>query len=332
MFNLTNSFEITLDEIFKKVNELDLWKYYCKNFEEIDKSFCSELYDDRNPGCRIFYSNNNKLLYKDFGDEGKMYGVFDYIQIKYNCTFKEALRIVANDFNILKSNVILNTDNKELKLEEKFLFKPKSTIRILPQPFNYIDYKYWEQYGIPLKLLEEYNVYACKEVYLYKKDRIITFTYHKSNPIYAYKFITDGKVSYKIYFPLADKKHKWLFSGGSADDIEGYDQLNHFGDKLILTKSLKDCMVYRLCGYNAISLQGETNKLSSELVNKLYKRYDKIIVNYDNDAEGIRGSLRLKEQYNFDYFFIDEFKDISDYCKNYGLEKTKEMIKIKLNE
>jgi hypothetical protein len=170
-------------------------------------------------------------------------------------------------------------------------------------------------------------------VFLYKNDKIISFKYTKDNPIYAYKFINNGNISYKIYFPLRpDKKRKWLFSGGSQDDIEGYDQLNHFSDILILTKSLKDVMVYRLLGYNAISLQGEANKLSSELVNKLYKRFDNIIVNYDNDNEGIKGSVRLNKQYSFKYFFIDEEKDISDYCKKYGLEKTKEMIKNKLND
>ena len=58
---------------------------------------------------------------------------------------------------------------------------------------------------------------------------------------------------------FTEEEMQWLFNGGSAKDIEGYDQLSLNGDTLILTKSLKDCMCYRLLGYDAISLQGETN-------------------------------------------------------------------------
>jgi len=334
MFKLTDAYkELTVDFILSKVSEYELWRYYCTNFEKIDKPFCSDLYDDKNPGCRIFYANTNRLLYKDFGNEGVTYNVFEYIQVKYMCNFKQCLEIIAKDFGLRESAVILNKESKKIILDEIPKVKQKSRIEIVPRPFKIIDYNYWNQYYIPLKMLREYDVFACKHVYLYKNDDLIIFNENSNNPMYAYRFTNNGSYSYKIYKPYeANKDYKWLFSGGSQEDIEGYDQLNLHGDKLILTKSLKDVMVYRLCGYNAISLQGETNKLSSELVNKLFKRFNEIIVNYDNDAEGIKGSTRLNQQYGFKYFYVDEFKDISDYCKHYGLEKTKELIKNKLNE
>ena len=172
-----------------------------------------------------------------------------------------------------------------------------------------------------------------QKVFLYTKNREfpIEFSYKESNPIYAYKFIKPGgEISYKIYFPLADKKYKWLFSGGSSDDIEGYDQLPWLGDILILTKSLKDCMCYNLIGYPAISLQGEANKLEYEFLNKLYKRFNKIIVNYDNDEQGIKSTNSLVRKYNLDYFYIDDAKDLSDYLVNNSLEDAKIIINNKI--
>jgi hypothetical protein len=332
MFDLKEAYSnITLEDIYNKVSDYQLWKYYCKNFEELDKSFKSEFYTDSNPGCRIYTSTNNKLRYKDFGT-GENYSVIEYIQKKYNCTFKECLNIISNDFNISNNQITINKQQPLIQLEETIINRPKAKINILPKPFTLIDYNYWNQYKIPLTLLEEYNVYSCKYVALIKGDKIINFESTNSNPIYAYRFCNDGEYTYKIYFPYADKKHKWLFSGGSSKDIEGYDQLNLHGNILILTKSLKDCMCYRLLGYDAISLQGETNKLEQSFVDKLLKRFDNILVNYDNDEEGIKGAKRLNIQFGFKYFFIDGAKDLSDYIKLNGLNNAKQQIDDKIKD
>lgn len=333
MFDLRDAYQnVDINFILNTVSEYDIWKKYCNNFEELDKPFLSELYNDRNPACRIKHNKFNKLIYKDFGT-GDTYSCFDYIQIKYGCNFKESLIIIYNDFKLgsikmdILPQLVLNNAPEVVKTLQK------SFIEIIPQSFNLTDYNYWSQYNIPLILLEDYDVFSCRIVYLHTKDgRTITFNYRDDNPIYAYRFCNEGKYSYKIYFPLSkDKKHKWLFSGGSSTDIEGYDNLPLHDDLLILTKSLKDCIIYHMLGYPAISLQGETNKLSYDFVQKLLKRFNKIIVNYDNDDEGIRGSKRLNQQYGFDYFFIDGEKDISDFVKSYGLEQAKIMINEKIN-
>lgn len=326
MFDLRDAYSnITLEDIFSKLSELDLWKHYCHNFENIDRSFKSELYNDKNPSCRVYCSASGSLRYKDFGT-GDNLSVIEYIQKKYNCTFKECLNIIANDFNLSHGQLFANRQQKIVQLDETITVRPKTRIEIEPQPFTMVDFNYWSQYKIPLTLLEEYNVFSCKSVKLYKGNKIITYTYTNQNPIYAYRFCNDGEYSYKIYFPYADKKYKWLFNGGSSKDIEGYDQLSFHGDILILTKSLKDCMCYRLLGYDAISLQGEANKLEYDFVQKLYKRFDRIIVNYDNDDQGKTGSKRLANQYGLKYFYIDEAKDLSDFIKDNNLQIAKQLI------
>lgn len=328
MYKLSSYKEITLEEIYNNISEEQLWRTYCHNFKKIDESFLSELYNDTNPSCRIYYNNKGTLLYKDFGT-GESYGIINYIQAKYKCTFLEALNIIACDFNLRKSNVILNKPIKQI--EETLVFKPKSKIQIEIKPWSIVDSNYWKQYYIPLELLDLYNVNACSRIYLHKSDKTVTFYYSDINPMYSYKFIDDGNIYYKIYWPLhKEKKYKWLFSG-TKNCIEGYDQLNWLNDILILTKSLKDVMVYRLLGIDAISLQGEANRVDKDTIDMLLKRFKTIIVNYDNDKEGIKGTQRITSQFGFKSFYIDDYKDISDYIKANGLDKTKEMINNKLN-
>jgi hypothetical protein len=331
MFNADNvKIDLRIADIVCHVSEYDIFKRYCSGFEELNKSFCSEFYTDTRPSCRITQNANNKLNYVDYGN-GDALGCFDYVMKKYCCNLVEALNIIANDFGILK---IKTVDKPQFILGENSNIKPKvrpkSTITINPREWSDIDIQYWGAYYISIPILNEYNVIPCQNVYLHKGDRTIVFTHSDDNPIYAYRFESEGKYSYKIYFPLAkDKSRKWLFSGGLSTDIEGYDQLELSGEKLILTKSLKDCMVYRVLGYNAISLQGEANRLDRDLVYKLLKRFDKIIINYDNDEQGIKSSDRLKRQYGFDSFIIPVetgFKDLSDYIKVNGLRSAEKLL------
>lgn len=335
MFNFDDAeIDVTKEEILSKVSQLDIFKKYCKNFEELDKSFKSEFYYDTNPSCRIYINQNNSPCYKDFGT-GEFYDCFSYVQKKFSVNFHESLRIIATDFNINQLKISFNPQFRSLlmlndPIDVKPYPKAKSKIEIYPQNYSLTDYNYWSQYKIPFQLLEDYDVFACKYVYLYKADKTTIFEYKKSNPIYGYRFTNDGKYSYKIYFPLAEKKYKWLFSGGSANDIEGYDQLDFHGDTLILTKSLKDCMCYRLFGINAISLQGEANKVPEGLFDKLLKRYNTIIVNYDNDEQGIKSAKALCQKYNLESFVFDKAKDLSDLIKEHGIDEAINQLEEKL--
>jgi hypothetical protein len=326
---------ISIDEIYSHISEYDIFKRYCPHFKEIDKPFLSEFYNDKNAACRIYQSKSNRLYYKDYGN-GDNFGCFEYIMFKYSCSFKEAINIVANDFNLFRgiatSSTILLGKEKEIKV-----VKPrfKSSITIHTRNWDLIDYEYWGKYGIDFGLLESYDVFPVKYVYLHKQDKTIVFNHYKANPIYAYRFTNDGKYSYKIYKPLSpDKKYKWLFSGGVKDNIEGFDQLPLHGDILILNKSLKDVMCTHLCGYPSISLQGEANILEQELVNKLLKRFNKIIVLYDNDSQGLKSAKVISDKYGFKSIIIPleyNSKDLSDLVVKIGLKEAKNVLNKLIN-
>ena len=336
MFSANNIIpDVDVKEIFEVCSEYDIFKKYCKNFDEINKPFCSDLYNDSNPDCRIFQTKDNTLLYKDFGEPSHCFNCFSYIMHKYNYTFKEAINVVCLDFGIIKNktsispNFIIGIEKTTIKPK----FKP--VISIVSRQWNLTDYKYWfKQYGITFEWLDSYEVIPCEYVYLTKETGTIAYKSTLTNPIYAYRFELNGKYVYKIYRPLAEKKDKWLFSG-DADCIEGYDQLPLFDDLLIITKSLKDVISCRLLGYSAISLQGESNKLKKELYNKLIKRFDKIVIFYDNDEAGIKAAANLCEIYNLKSIMIPleyDSKDISALISKVGSDNAKEILKTLLND
>lgn len=316
---------ITRQHILSVITEYDIYRYYIGKDLEIGKLIQSPFRKDTNPSFNIFYASNGNLLFKDFGSDCG--DCIKFVEKLFNCDRLTALKRIARDFNL--SSLLLSDDNYRAVQEAKSKIvteRKKKILTIVPQAYTPQDIKFWNKYGIGIDILHEYNVLSARAVYM-DGERIKS--YKKDSPVYAYRFTNGNEISYKIYSPYAEGRYKWLFNG-TAEDIEGYDQLPHLGDILILTKSLKDAMVYHVLGYAAISLQGEGNKFDYDLYQKLSKRFETIIVNYDNDEPGIKYSNKVCSQYDLPYFFIEGEKDISDFVKVYGLEAASQFVNEKI--
>ncbi len=194
---------IGVDDIFSKISEYDIFKSYCPHFKELNVAFLSEFYDDKNPDCYISQDNNNHLFYKDFGEKEHRFSCVYYVMFKYSITFKEALLVISNDFNLskidsnIRPNFLLGKD-----YESKVLIpRIKPIITIAVRNWDNIDYNYWSKYGIELSMLDKYDVFPCSHVYLHKGEKTIIFNSTKDNPIYAYRFEYEGKYRYKGYKP-----------------------------------------------------------------------------------------------------------------------------------
>lgn len=102
------------------------------------------------------------------------------------------------------------------------------------------------------------------------------------------------------------------------------------GDILVITKSLKDVMVLYELGITAIAPNSENLFVTDLQYNKLSEKFKNIIVLYDNDLAGINGMRKIKHQYpKVKAIYIPrkyEAKDISDFYKKYGKDKTLELI------
>lgn len=319
---------LSKEYILKRISEEDIFKKYCNNFIALNLSFKSDLYNDSNPSCRI-YMTRKGLRYHDFGN-GAHYDCFEYVKTKYNLSFNETLRVISSDFklgynvNNIPNKLLLN--NSDITYSDPSYELPRTKIFIEPQQWTLADYKYWNQYKIPFEVLINYNVFSCKWVIVNNQ----LLEYKPTNPIYAYAFIDDGQFYYKIYRPLAIKKDKWRWNG-KAHILEGYDQLPLFGDLLIITKSLKDVIVLHMMGYNAISLQGEHNRLTKREYNKLTTRFNTIISLYDNDDAGKKGALYLENTYGIKANFLISAKDPSDLIKLKGINYAKRELKKIIN-
>lgn len=318
------SISISLQDIISRVTEEEIFRKYCHPFEIIGERFLSELRIESNPSCRIYRSDNGSIRYKDFAT-GENYNCWGYIMAKYKCNYSESLNIVANDFNIKSMPILVKPEI--IVANDHFKIKEKSIIEVVSQPFSFTDYDYWEQYGISVGTLQLYNVFAAKYTYLIKGDNRYRFDYTKRKPRYVYIF----NDAVKAYSPYGSKVEKWMYSG-DLKNIEGLDQLDESGDLLIITKSLKDVMVYHELDINAISLPSESSRLTINTLANLKASFKRIVINMDNDTQGVISTNKIVAEYGLESFYIDNTKDLSDYVKEFGIDNAREMINNKINE
>jgi len=101
------------------------------------------------------------------------------------------------------------------------------------------------------------------------------------------------------------------------------------GEFVVITKSMKDTMLLYELGVPACAPNSETVFLSDDRLSQLQKRFDRIVVFYDNDEAGIKAMNKIKKLHP-ELFFVMlpryKSKDISDFYKKYGLIKTIDLI------
>lgn len=197
------------------------------------------------------------------------------------------------------------------------------------------DFEYFHKLGISEKTLKKYGVHTARAIYV---EEDLYWRSTEKNPIFVYQFPSG---TFKVYRPLSkDSTKKWK-SNCTIKDIQGYYQLPTSSKLLIITSSMKDVMVLRELGYNAIAFnsegiptKGENGKFVAETIEHLKERFDNVVLFLDNDAAGKAYSIKLSKHYGIPYILIpdNEPKDISDYLSKYGRRKTKRMFNKQLKK
>jgi len=313
---------LRINDILNKVNEKDIYEFYLKESVNIDKPIRCCFHDDKTPSLRFYKNKYGELNHKCFGC-GKQGSVFNFVKDLYNLNLPKAIDLISNDFKIDNNNI--QAIRSKINIVEREILKTQ----IIPtyQSFTKIDYKYWNEFYIPLDLLYNYGGRSCKYIDIITKrgEHIRWGEYYNINPIYSYEL--DGH--YKIYRPLNySKSGKWV-SNTDSFDIQGLKQLPSKGELLIITKSMKDVLVLKVLGYNAIAPGGEGMRIPDKIIYYLYSCFDNIIVFYDNDKEGLKYGNKLATELNTSNIIIPlEYnqKDISDFTKFYTLEESKKLM------
>ncbi len=322
---------ITKEEILSKVSEYDIWKMYCENFKELNVPFKSSLYQDNNPGCRIYQKPDSRLCYKDFGT-GENYDCFSYIQRKYNLTFQEALNVVGGDIGLKPSQIdfkpqfLIGKENTS-KQQEKW------SIDVILRTWKIYDYNYWHRYNLSFDDVERGGFFPISHCYMSKSDKTIVFKDDKSNPMYASKefhWKTKEFIGYKIYRPLnSNKSYRFISPSGVGNSIIGWEELPEKHDCLIWSKARKDVILYNQIGYYAISAQSENSFLPEDAVNELITRFSNIYIQLDNDNSGKKASENLQNRYKFRILYISEYtklKDLGQMSIHLGLKESYNII------
>lgn len=323
---------ITKELILKELDDYTIFRHYCGEFE-IHRAFISPLRKENSPSFGIFLGENNELCFNDFklggGDFVKL------VELLFGLTYFEALSKIAYDFNLENDYACkplrINKGKKEIKRydkEEALSKVSKFRLGKKARSWKIADFKFWKQFGITYVTLKKFNVQPVE--YLFINDKII------STDKYAYCFIEqkDNAETYKIYQPL-NKDFKWI--NNHNDSVwQGWTQLPKTGEKLIITKSLKDVMsIYECTGIPAISLQAENVKPKEKIIEELKSRFENIYILYDNDFDsdvnwGRQFSTKLAAKLNLPRIEIKSIlksKDFSDLVKKHGVKVAKEQLR-----
>ena len=330
---------VSRDGILSKISDEQIFKEYIGEFK-LNKAMCSPIRKDNVPSFGLFYSTHHqKLMFKDHAT-GAFGDAFDIVRHIYGLTLYQACIKINIDFNLGfrcpdsnkgKYVPVLKVAKRNIELTGD------RALGVKFRKWKHCDQRYWnEKYDITEKQLKYYNIFPIDKVFLGKD---VVWSHMDNNPIYAYIFYKDGKYTYKCYRPLeTDKRYKWM-SSTNRTVLQGWDQLPKTGDTLILTKSLKDVVVYRTLGFYALSCQNELGMIKDTVIEELRSRFKKIVINNDFDYAGVTGTNLMKKAYGLPYFFLQDFKtrsngykDISDYKEWNSKDKSISFIKTKLEK
>ncbi len=289
--------------------------------------FKSPFSNDSTPSFKIKFSNSFKLTWKCFST-GKGGDLVDLVSELYNLSFKDSLNKIVYDYSKFSSNnkrSSIYSNFKSSNINTNYDYSKIEVILFDKFPKSFIDY--WKSFYIDEKLLELYDIKPAKEVWI--NDRLYS-VYRDENIVIRY--LVNQK--YKIYKPLeVDKKYKWRTTFDSKC-IFGFKQLDYSLDTIIISKSSKDVLVWRLLGYNAITLPTEASRLWKELVEWLYSKFKYVISVLDNDIAGIRAMESYKTDWGIPYIILPDLgeenqcKDLAEIIYSIGDFFTKSLINV----
>lgn len=317
--------KITKELILSRFSEEQLMEYYL-HIPVKKGLFRSPLRRDKQPTCSFYRNKSGTLIFKDFAT-GQHLNIFDVVQSIFRCDYFESLRIIANDFGIVRDNALHKNPGKINLNPIKIKDKEISKIQIEVQKFTDSELKWWGKYGISKDILKRFDVYSCKHVFL--NDQLFAES-QQHCPIFGYygkKY--QGLELWRCYFP---KRTSFRFiTNWPSKKIQGYDQLPKKGKLLVITKSMKDSMCLYSCGITACAPNSENLFIPDKVLEDLKNRFENIVVLYDNDRPGLYNMAKIRKEHpELTYVFIPKrygSKDISDFYKDHGRKETLNLIK-----
>ena len=313
---------ITKDFILSKVNQESIMQYYTGTDVNSKKLFLSPLRVDNHVTCSIYKSKSGILYLHDFATNEHI-DCWNLVMRLYNVNYFDALRIIAQDFNLIIGDFAKTSSPK---IVQSLKETESSEIQVQIKDFSEKELNWWKEFGISKRTLKKYHVYSIYHVFL---NGELKFTSSSKCPIFGYYFGKDKnhKDKWKIYFPTRDSFR--FLNNINKKILQGYKQLPKTGDLLVCTKSMKDVMAMYEFGIPAVATNSETLFINDKQLEEFKKRFKHILVLYDNDRPGKYNMSKIRrEHFELNYYFLPNTlgKDFTDTIKLVGKEKMKELV------
>lgn len=312
--NLSKINEISID-LISSISKEAIVRFYFGEFQ-IKKKYKSPLRDDKSPSFNWYYSKNNNNLYCKDLSTGEILDPINFVMRLYNLNYYGAIRKIAIDFGILNSIGIQYSKLKPILEYKPEIDESETSIKFIYGKFTNLDLEYWKQWEGSEERLKKFNIYSVQKVWI--DGYSVKFEPNELRYIF-YNPKTDKS---KLYRPFASKTDKWRNNCSGLKDILGYYQadIKNTNPKLILTKAMKEIVLYDAYDIKAISHHSENGFFIPDFIRHLKKYCETITTIYDNDASGIKGMQKVQELYQIPYIIPPEEKNITDW---YTINKEK---------
>jgi DNA primase len=313
---------ISTKNLVSGINDVpDYWifEHYCNLNEKLTgqdikiKSLFNPT--ERTPSFVVFNTNGG-YLYKDFSS-GNGGSPVKMVMELYGLDYGAAVNKIVKDYR-----EYLNTGTTDDIRTFKKMAKYK-IVDFAKRSWTKGDAKFWTQFGIDSDTLSHYNVYPVGDYTMEKEEDgdVKRLSITGSN-LYAYTRI-DGTV-YKMYQPM-NTDYKFL---KAKNYIQGTDQLKFEKPNLIICSSLKDIMSLSKFGFNAefVAPDSENTIIPPGAISMYRVKYKSIVTLFDYDSAGMKAAEKFTQTYDIPGVILPLSKDLSDSVRDYGLEKTREVL------
>lgn len=284
--NIQSKGFIDQNEILRYVSEEEVFSLVFGFEPEEYQYVTSPLREDNDAGCWFEYMDG-RLFFRDFAYSNRPLDCFHVVKDYFNISsFPSTLEFV-------KQKLIDGKNRKEIETA-RVQEKEKFYMEIVTRQFLLKDALFWKQFGISRQNLVDDAVFAVNRAFLYNtKHGDMVKNFHKR---LCYAFTEFPESRKKLYLPQNDDTR--FINGCLKDDVGSIKHLVPFGRLLFIKKSYKDCRIIRNLGYNSVWFQNEGMIPSDDILYNLVKRFDRVIVFYDNDNAGITASQDLSNKIN----------------------------------
>ncbi len=281
---------------------LDVFRHYLKTNWTVGKNFRNPLYDDKRASCNV-YKDKHTSIYKikDFGNDAysgdcfALVGTMFQLDCHRSSDFIQILKIIDRDMHLglfTENSTVYPKMKKQNNIPNVDTENSKTSLDIQEQPYSLDEIKFWQQYGIKLKILEFFHVVSVKFCSgINRQENKYEIKSNPNEPMFAYLF----QNHIKIYRPFSTLR--FLQSADSdASYCFGLEQIPHKGDILFITGGEKDVMSLYAHGFHAICFNSETSHIPEDIIESLTRRFKHIVLLYDMDKTGVEASKKAQEK------------------------------------